>query len=99
MKKIPNITRVIIDIALHFIITMVVVYYVYSMSRNIAYAIAIFCGGILLDLDHFIDYYIYFRNKFRIGDFLGASYLKSRKVYLLMHSWELVFMILCFSFW
>ncbi len=51
-------------------------------------------GGFLVDLDHFIDYYLafgwnwnweYFKN--------GYQFLKSGKIYVLFHGWEYVIIL------
>jgi hypothetical protein len=56
-------------------------------------------GGFFVDLDHFFDYYLafgfkwnwfYFRNDFQV--------LKSGKIYILFHAWELVLILMCLVF-
>lgn len=92
--------RVILDILSHLIFTSALGFWVYSNTSNLTFALYFFAGGILLDLDHFIDYFIYFKAKFRLLDFLNCRYLKSRKTYLFFHSWELVLISLALSiFW
>lgn len=53
--------------------------------------IAGFLGGVLIDLDHLIDYFLAFGPRFNLGYFLqGYQFLKSDKIYVLFHGWEYV---------
>ena len=47
-----------------------------------------------MDLDHVIDYFIYFKFWFNLNDFFNCRYLESGKTYLIFHSWEIVFLVL-----
>ena len=50
-----------------------------------------FVGGVFIDLDHLIDYFLAFRWRWRISYFLkGYQFLKSDKVYVLFHGWEYI---------
>jgi hypothetical protein len=53
-----------------------------------------FIVGIFLDLDHLIDYFIYFGMRFKWSEFMQRffqfEYLKSGKVYIFLHSWEII---------
>jgi hypothetical protein len=53
----------------------------------------VFIGGILIDLDHFIDYFLYAGFKFNLRDFLLIDNLKSGRIYIVFHSWELILLI------
>jgi hypothetical protein len=53
----------------------------------------VFIGGILIDLDHFIDYFLYAGFKFNLRGFLLIDNLKSGRIYIIFHSWELIFLI------
>lgn len=53
--------------------------------------VAAFFGGVLIDLDHIIDYVIAFGMKFRPVPFLkGYQFIKNDKIYVLFHGWEYV---------
>lgn len=57
--------------------------------------IAAFFGGVLIDLDHLIDYYFAFGPTFDLYYFTqGYQFLKSGKVYILFHGWEYAFALL-----
>ncbi len=53
-----------------------------------------FSFGFFLDLDHLFDYGLYLKNHqkhFNIKDFLsGKHFAKTHKIFVLLHSWELV---------
>ena len=64
----------------------------------ISFAAAI-VSGVLVDLDHFIDYFLAFGTNFRLDYFMhGYQFLKSDKVYILFHTWEYVIILLAISF-
>lgn len=85
--------RTVLDLAAHLVFTLGLAALIYAMTKNIFYAAMFISGGILIDIDHLVDYFLYFRKAFRLGDFLGLEYLRSGKIYLFMHSWEVVFII------
>ena len=60
--------------------------------------IAGFIGGVLIDLDHFIDYFIAFGLRFKTDYFIkGYQFLKNDKIYVLFHGWEYVILLLAFT--
>lgn len=51
-------------------------------------------GGLLIDLDHLIDYFLAFGFNFKLGYFAnGYQFIKSDKVYVLFHGWEYVIIL------
>ena len=86
--------RIIADLAAHFIITCFLTALVYISTRSISYAAAVILGGIFIDLDHLIDYFLYFGSIFKLEKFVDGDALASGHVYLFLHSWELAFIIL-----
>lgn len=55
-------------------------------------------GGVLIDLDHFIDYFLAFGFTFNLNYFIhGYQFLKSDKIYILFHGWEYVILLLTVS--
>ena len=93
--------RLIVDLSLHFFTTLLAAYLFYSITNNIIWVILVFVGGILIDTDHFIDYFLHL-DKWDIHSFLHGHFIASRKLYLIFHAWELVLIIaissLIFSF-
>lgn len=86
-----------LDLAIHFLVAAIFSCLIYSKSGRISYVAAFLMGSIFIDLDHFIDYFLFFRNKFRISDFFSCTYLNSGKVYVFFHSWEINAVVFAFS--
>jgi len=82
------------DITAHFLTTLILLLIVYLKTNNLSYVMLVIGGGFLVDLDHLVDHFIYFKRRFILRDFLTCSALKSGRVYLFLHSWEIVFAIL-----
>ncbi|MCX6761935.1 MAG: hypothetical protein NTY33_03815 [Candidatus Moranbacteria bacterium] len=56
-------------------------------------------GGFLIDLDHFIDYYLVFGWHWNWHYFRdGYQFLKSGKIYVLFHGWEYVIILVLLVF-
>jgi hypothetical protein len=89
--------RVIMDLCAHSLLTGFLSVVIYQGTRNASYVAFFILGGILIDLDHFIDYFIFYKRNFRFSDFFGCAYLVSGKVYVLFHSWELAVFIFMMS--
>jgi hypothetical protein len=53
----------------------------------------VIAGGILIDIDHFIDYFLYAGLKFNLKKFALIDFLKSGRIYIFFHSWELIVLI------
>jgi hypothetical protein len=83
------VTRIIIDLTFHVVATLLFSVWIFIETKNPTYIGIFILGGIFIDLDHFIDYYKYYKNGFNLKDFFDCNYLASGKVYLLLHSWEL----------
>ncbi|MDP8246719.1 MAG: hypothetical protein P9M00_01140 [Candidatus Tritonobacter lacicola] len=64
---------------------------VYALTRSFAMALGVLVGGVLIDLDHFVDYFIYRGIHVNLKDMFHLSYNNLfPKFYLLLHSYELV---------
>lgn len=59
--------------------------------------LVIFAFGFFLDLDHLFDYGFYLsrrKKKFKISEFLsGQHFAESHKMFVFLHSWELVILL------
>jgi hypothetical protein len=94
-QKMPdNLRRNIIDISVHAVSGLIFSAAIYIMSGRPSYAAAFFAGAVLIDLDHLIDHFLYFRNRFRLSEFLSAAHINSGKIYLFLHAWELAIALL-----
>ena len=87
------IIRNVLDILIHLIITIAISLYAYFKFDCISCVVFSFLGGILVDMDHFIDYFLYYR-RFNLKSFFSLEFVKSGKVYVLFHSWELTLLFL-----
>jgi hypothetical protein len=83
----------VIDLALHFVFTFLLAWFFYHFTGRWTWVILAVFGGILIDLDHFIDYFRYYGLKFNLKDFLESRQLASGKVFIFFHSWELVLLV------
>lgn len=64
---------------------------IYLFTNSLSNAIASFLGGILIDLDHFIDYYMNFGFSYNLKKICDAiDNFRLSKLYLLLHSYELL---------
>ncbi|MBU1125944.1 MAG: hypothetical protein KKC84_07945 [Candidatus Omnitrophica bacterium] len=85
--------RVALDIIAHFLVTSLLCVWVYSKTQEASFIVMVVIGGILVDIDHFIDYFFYFKGSFRARDFFTCQYLRSGKIYIFLHSWEIVIIL------
>lgn len=93
----PKYRFIFLDLSIHCFIAMVLGAAVYLISGNLFYTVLVFIGGVFIDIDHFIDYFLYFKKLFNLKEFFGCRHLKSGRVYLILHSWEIIFIILIIS--
>jgi len=65
-----------------------------SLSKSVAGAVACFFSGILIDLDHALDFVVLRKKMFRSVQELKDFCLdKKGKIYLFLHSYELFFVL------
>ena len=74
----------------HFLLSLFAGYLVYRQSKNIWHiVIAILAGTLLIDLDHWIDFYIYVGKIISPFEFFKISlFCPSGKMYIFFHAWE-----------
>lgn len=83
-----------LDLLAHLIVTLSLACIFFAKGNSLMAVFCCFVGGILIDLDHLLDYFSWYGNKFNIKDFLGSRYFaESGKLYLPFHSWELIIML------
>ncbi len=85
------------DLLLHFFSTLIFSSIIYFKSGNLLYGLIFILGGIFIDLDHLIDYFLFFKNRFNPADFFKLNFIKSGKVYVFFHSWEINFLLFIFG--
>jgi hypothetical protein len=86
MNKLSDIVK---DLSYHVLSTAIFAAAVYAATRSAGYACIVVIGGLLIDLDHLIDYFLYLE-KFTVLHLVRGTFMKSGKVYLFLHSWEII---------
>ena len=82
----------------HIVASMAVSAIFLSLSKSLAGALACFLSGILIDLDHALDFILIRKKMFNSFRELKSFCLdKSGKVYLLFHSYELLALLWVFA--
>jgi len=81
---------------LHVLTALVAGFVVWRFWREPLFSFgAAFFGGVLIDLDHLIDYFIAFGLRFDMLSFIhGEQFAKNDKIYALFHGWEYVILLL-----
>ena len=94
-----NYLRTAVDLATHFSLAVLLAWFYYWLTDGWVWPVLAFFGGVLIDLDHFFDYFKYFGMKLDLKDFFGHKQLASGKLYVILHSWEIVLILWICSFW
>lgn len=98
-KFLKKYNYLILDLTLHFLFTLIGAFLIWNYSYNPIFSLMFVLGGIFIDLDHLIDYFLYFKfSFFDIKKFLKGEYMKSGKIFLFLHSWELVLLLYLISY-
>lgn len=64
---------------------------IYALTRSIAMAAGSILGGVIIDLDHFIEYFIHRGIRIDLRDMFYVSYHNLfARLYLLFHSYEVL---------
>jgi hypothetical protein len=88
--------RLIVDLSLHAVITLSLALAAWKLSGRPAWPLLMICGGILIDTDHFIDYFLHL-DRWSLSSFLHGHFIMSRKLYLVFHAWEIVIVLALLS--
>lgn len=81
---------------IHFLICLLIGYFVGKKFDELRLGlVSALLGGFFIDLDHLIDYFLAFGLNFNFYYFLsGYQFLKTDKLIIPLHSFELVFILL-----
>lgn len=79
----------------HLSLSLLIAIFIYHKWKKLAPSlIGALSGGLFLDIDHLVDYYLAFGTNFNITYFLkGYEFLKSDKIYVFLHAWEWVLLL------
>ncbi len=88
-----------VDLSAHVIVITCLAVYFYFKTGGLLWSFFCVLGGILIDVDHFIDYFLCYGPRFKIRNFIYGGYLITGKFYVLFHSWELLFILWVVSVW
>jgi len=81
---------VIADLTAHLVLAFVLAWLFRRLTGGWLWSVLAVIGGILIDSDHFLDYFLFYGPKFNLKIFLGDRYRTSGKCYSIFHSWEIV---------
>jgi len=89
-----------LHLSIHLFFSLVAGLIVWRKWKKPLFAVIFgFAGGFLVDLDHFIDYYLAFGRNWNWRYFeRGYQFLKSGKVYIFFHGWEYVIILVLLVF-
>ncbi|HTY45532.1 MAG TPA: hypothetical protein VMD52_06045 [Patescibacteria group bacterium] len=87
-----------LDIAAHVCIALALSFLVWKRSGSLAHVLIVICAGVLIDVDHFVDY-LSVQRRFDLTLFFSTTYIEKGKVYLFLHSWELIALLFLLGFW
>lgn len=65
----------------------------YLTKEPVASFMVFVSGFLLIDLDHFIDFWVYKKRITYSNEFFGKYYNKLGKIYIFFHSFELMFLL------
>lgn len=89
-----------IHLLIHFLVAIIIAGLLGMYFKKIPLAIiAGIMGGFFIDLDHVLEYFLYYGLRFNLNYFIeGREFLFSDKIYLLFHAWEYVPILLIFAY-
>ncbi|NQT32702.1 MAG: hypothetical protein HQ594_03405 [Candidatus Omnitrophica bacterium] len=88
-----------VDLTIHLILALVLAAFFYWLTGRWVWPILGIAGGILIDIDHFVDYFNHYGLKFVFSDFYCQNYGVSGKRYVFLHSWEIIILLWLISRW
>ncbi|OGC47060.1 MAG: hypothetical protein A3A94_01145 [Candidatus Portnoybacteria bacterium RIFCSPLOWO2_01_FULL_43_11] len=82
--------------ATHLTVGLIIGIFLYHRYKNRQLLFLSLFVSIFIDLDHFIDYFLFVDfSRFNLAEFLAVDYvLKANKIYVLFHGWEFVLLFL-----
>lgn len=79
----------------HIAVSALISGILYAIFKSMGLSIASFIAGVLIDVDHIIDYILAHGLHFDAGEFMDYFYKeKHQKITLILHGWELLIILL-----
>ena len=73
---------------------------IYTITRSAPMIVAFLCAGVLLDLDHWVDYWFEYGRRFDVLHFFRVVAQKRfRRAFLLLHTWEGFLLSIGLAWW
>lgn len=75
---------------IHLFLSLAVGFALWAVYKDKRLIIVSLISGVLIDVDHWIDYFLYFGFNFNLKNFLDVSnyMVPAKKIYVLLHGWE-----------
>lgn len=86
-----------VDLATHFVLALILAGFFHWLTGRWEWSFLVIIGGVFIDIDHFIDYFLYYGLRFDLKSFFAHGYLASGKCYMVFHSLEIVVLMWAFS--
>ena len=82
---------------LHGLIVLPSAYYIFKKTNSMKLLALVILVTYMIDIDHLIDYFIFYGFTFNFSDFLRGSQFVTDKALIILHGWEYVILILYLS--
>ena len=82
-------SKLLIQEIFHGVFALPLAYLIWVKTKSFKKAILVILLTYLIDIDHFLDYFLYYGMKININDFLSASYFEiTKRAIVPFHAWE-----------
>ncbi len=73
---------------------------VYGLTGSTPMAVSLLLSGVLIDLDHLVDYFALSGEKFSLSRFFSWFYEKKwKRIYVILHSYEFYILLVLGAYW
>lgn len=84
----------------HLAVSVVAAAAIYATTRSVPMIATFLAAGVLLDLDHWLDYWAEYGRRFDVRHFVKAVSTKAfRRAFLFLHAWEGVLLSAFLTWW
>lgn len=87
-----------LDEMLHGVTTLPFVVFLYYKTKSIKYSLIPLVVTYLIDMDHWVDYFLYWGTDMSLARFVSAEYFQiTQRVVVPLHAWEWLFFLAALS--